>query len=562
LLTDVIRKGDLLIMAENQESNKTGTNGEFFEKDHVKNFREMLLSGSIVEAASYMREHELNEQIVSHNVREAYEVYKATEEYRLALRIAEEFNFAEQDVLAMKIAEWNRINREKKFEEAAEWAKKQDLSGVEIGRSAKMAYEQYIRDNKTDDALRIIDRYGLSKDELISLTIAEFNRAFGKGEYYKAAMLGMIFNFSISRTLSAAVKACLSAMENENFTMAVDIVDRFKLFSDNAIENVAQVEMEKLLKNLLENLVEPAFEKGKIQLMHEFAQKTGLINFSFQHSILKNFEKYFLRAAVQSHNRLLQNNDGKSARFVKDSFDLFSAPIPYELYSSLIESAEKYHDSILQSGELTGAVAFKNEYGLFTRFTIENSKKTAAQQAAQFIIKSLEKADILSAKRAITEYQVPKELINNAVFSAVMSLGAQRIFDKAFSVLDEFEVKISGEGDRFRVVNLFQVLMNEKQYLPAVEFAKRFHLQKSLIEKSAFKAWLNEFNEQNFDTALDIKSDFKLAKRLTLPLARKTYRKFMDSKNYILARTIRKDYGVPIGITGWIFELICILFSR
>ena len=549
-------------MVENQENNNLQINGDHFEEEHAKKFREMLLNGLIVEAVSYMREHELQEHIVNRDIRDAYELYKDTEQYKFGLQIAEEFNFAEQDILAMKVAEWNRINKEKKFEEAAEWAKKQALSKVEIERSAKMAYEQYIRDNKTDDALRIIDSYGLSKEELIGLTITEFNRAFSEGEYYKAAMLGITFKLSYTRTLSAAVKACLSAMEHENFTLAVNIIDRFKLLSDKVFDNISQADIERLLKNLLDNLIMPAFTKGKIQLMHEFAQKIGLTIYSFQHSLLKNFVKYFLRAAIQTHNRLLQNDDVKSARFVRNSFDLFSAPIQYDLYSSLVESAEKYHESILQFGELTDAIAFKKEYGLFFKYTIEDSKETAAKQAAQFIVKSLEKGNIPSAKRAIVEYHVPKELLNNAVFTAVMNLVDKRAFDKAFSTFDVFEVKISKEDDRYRVINVFQDLMKERQYLPAVEFAKRFHLHKSLIDEGAYKAWQIEFNAKRYDAALDIKNRFKLDKKLTLPMARKAYFKYMDAKDYTTARAIRKAYGVPLTLIQWIQELICIIFSR
>ncbi len=299
------------------------------------------------------------------------------------------------------MAEWNRLNKNHRFVEVAEWAKAQNLSEVEIHRSATSAYEMYLQKGQADEALGIFEKYNLRTDELLGITIAEFNRTLNQGDFYNAAIPGKAFNLSASRTLSAVIKACIESLKNHEPDKALKLIDEFKLLTDAVFEEITEKESENLIVGIAGDFIKPSFEQGKLQLMREFATRINLKTQPFNNSYFKDFLQRYYKLAVENHNASLENNDVKSARFIRDSFDLYVAPIPYELFAKLVETAEEYHKSLLSSGDLNLAISFKKDYGLFSQYTIEHSKQTEAEHGTLFVVKALEKKQVQPAMSAI-----------------------------------------------------------------------------------------------------------------------------------------------------------------
>jgi hypothetical protein len=161
--------------------------------------------------------------------------------------------------------------------------------------------------------------------------------------------------------------------------------------SDKIFEELSENDAENLVIELAEEYIKPAFEQGNLQLMHNFAKEIKLSTRPFQNSYLKELLQRFYKIAVNTHNSYLENDDLKSAKFVRDSFDLFIAPIPFKVFATLVKSSEAYHKSLLEGEDLNSAVAFKKDYGIFTKFTVEKSKQTEAEHGALFVVKALEK---------------------------------------------------------------------------------------------------------------------------------------------------------------------------
>ncbi len=520
---------------------------ENFKEETAQQFREMLLNGEIESALTFRVEENIPDQVVHNHSRDAYEVHKETEEYQVALQIAEKFEFSEGEILVLK---------------AAEWAKTQNLSEVEIHRSATSAYEMFLQKGQTDEALDIFEKYNLRTDELLGTTIAEFNRTLTQGDFYSAAILGKAFNLSASRTLSAAIKACIESLKNHEPDKALKLIDEFKLLTDAVFEELTEKESEDLIVGIAGDFIKPSFEQGKLQLMREFAARIILKDQPFSNGYLKDFLQRFYKLAAENHNTSLENNDVKSARFIRDSFDLYAAPIPYELFAKLVDSAEEYHKSLLSSGDLNIAISFKKDYGLFSQYTIEHSKQTEAEHGALFVVKALEKKQIQPAMSAIQEYKVPKALVNDAVLTSILNLVDSNSFDEAFAVLEEISVDLSEEGDKARVVSAFKSLMKKGNYLNAVEFANRFKLQKSYVFDAASKAWQDDFAAERYDKAFDIKNKYKLDKNVTLALALKAYEQFIADKDYNMAASIRRSYGIHIGLVDWVIEFFRLVFAK
>ena len=163
---------------------------------------------------------------------------------------------------------------------------------------------------------------------------------------------------------------------------------------------------------------------------------------------------------------------------------------------------------------------------------------------------------------AINEYNVPKELVNDVFLTSILNLAKNKLFDDAFTILDAIKIDLSSEACKARVVNVFKALMKDNDYVNAAEFAHRFRLQKSYESDAANKARHIEFVSKRYDKALALKNKFKLDKKLTLPLAQKTYRELSAAKDYNMALSIRRSYGISIGLVEWILEFIMQIFVK
>ena len=532
-------------------------------EEDVQRFRELLLNGDIDEADELRCKcKDITESVAAFHAREAYNLHKDLEQYLTAVKIAALFKLGETDSMAVKVAEWNRLNRKQEYEQAAEWAKQQGLTDIEMVRSAKMAYEQAIKENRAYDALRIMTRYNLQKEDLLSMTISEFNRAYSEGDYYSAALLGKQFSFSLTRTIQAAVKAVQEFLTVGDREKAYSIIEQFKLISDEMIEQMPEREAIKFVEQVRDKFINFAFDQGNYQLMQEFKEATKITIIPFNNHFLKELVLDFYKAAIRSHNELLKKGEVRTARSVRDSFDLFAAPIPFELYATMLLAAEGYHETLLNGNDLNDAINFKKEYGLFDKFVLETSHENLLQQVSQFVSASLEKGQIKPALLAIKEYALPKEYINKSVFLAVLELLSNEQFKDTGTIYAEFKAELPQEENRIQAVNAYKDLMQKKQYIPALEFAKWCRLQKSFVDDAAVKAWQVEFLARRYDEALAIKDHHKVPQSAIRPLARKAYQEYLTRKDYKMAVYIRKTYKVHIGLTEWLIEFFRILFSK
>jgi len=553
----------------NQKNNETTSEKEELKNedyiltdDNLQRFRNLLMKGLIEEAVQLQKQKNFTDSDILPHVSYAFLSFKQSGDSQKVLDIVKQFNFILEDTKQVFIDEWTWLFNEEKYEEAAQWAKEQNLSIVEIDRSATKAYEKYIREGKIEEALRVMDEFNLSKKNILGITIEEFNRTCDAGEYYKAALIGQKFNFSPARTLSIAMQACKLELQNENFEFAVEIIENFNLFSDDTFKLVHEDEAENFSLIVLKNFIEPAFLKGNLKLIQVLVKKTNLINQTFEHRLLASFLQEFYKIAIITHNKLLLNDEIKPAQFILHTLSLFKAPISDDLYASLIEASEKFHNSLLKSGDLEGAISFKNNYGLFDRHVTKDSVESGFKQAALFATRALKKGDFSSAITAINEYKIPEYLVNDSAFAAIMNLMNEQIYGKAFAILKEFKIDTSKKKIHERILDKFSELMNQKEYAVAAEFAKLSRLNKYYIDESAYKAWEKEFLSRNFDTAWNLKKNYKIPKKSILPLATQTYWKYMGKKDYEMAVLIRSTYGVRLSFMQLIQEFFRSLFSR
>ena len=530
------------------------------KSQNILRFRNLLMDGFIEDAIQLQIKIKLDEKDITSHVQDAFNFHMQEKNFRNALELVIKFPSLKADTYQICNEEWGKLNSEKKYEEAARWAKEQALNDGEIIQSARRAYSQFIENEKVEDAIRVMEEFNLSKTDLMAETMAAYNNAFKAEEFYQAALIGEKFNFSKNRTLLAATKACTAAIEKSNFENATKILNEFSLLSDDTIGVLAENDAKMFLRLILEKFVEPLLMEGSSDVIHDFAVITGIHQRTFNNFFLNEFLQEFFRILICVHNILLNNDRAKQAKIILENFNLFEMPLPTELMDSLLEKAEEYHGTLLKLGDLLGALSFKDDYGLFDKHVGKDGAEGAYKKVGEFVTKALEKGDIQLAQRAIEEYRLHDIIVNEAVFTAVANILKEDKYEEAFAIQKIFKLDLSKEKIYDDLVNRFSELMFRKDYNLAAEFAETFRINKVYIDEAAFKAWKREFEAQKYNVALNLKKQYKIPKKRTLSVATKVYWKFREKKDFAFAISIRRTYGIPLNIVQLIVEFVMWLF--
>ena len=171
-------------MSNKSENDQTD---EQFDEGVGKQFRALLSNGNIEEAVALQSRKKIPDQIINNHAQEAFVVLQETEQFVVALQIANKYSFSEDEINSVKIAEWNWLNNNEKFVEAAEWALSQGMSDKEIYQSGLSAFEKYLDEGNVEEALEIVQKYKLRKESLINMALVVFNKIMSEDDYYNAA---------------------------------------------------------------------------------------------------------------------------------------------------------------------------------------------------------------------------------------------------------------------------------------------------------------------------------------------------------------------------------------
>jgi len=549
-------------MDETNNSDITPTNLSEKSEKPVQYFRELLWNGSVEAALKWENEMRLNREEIMTHVYDAFESHKDMNQYKTALEIGKCFGLKPESIESILAAQWKHLINDKQYEEAAKWAFDNGLPDIELKRAAILAYEDYIKSGKTGEALDVITTYNLTKEDLLGFTITEFNNAFNRGNYYHAAMLGREFKFSEKRTNIAAINAVFKDIKEYNFKRVANIIYQFSLFTDKAFNTIPESDARKFCETITADFIQAGLRKNNLQIIRQFATENKIFDQGYRNVILQQFVQDFYLSLVKAHNDFLRSSNQDAAQFIIKSFMLLSRPLPHNLTVMLIGESLKYHKELLKINNINDAVAFRNEYMLFSKFELENSAEEALNEAVEYVASAIEKGDFPSAKFAITEYKIPQKLVENSIFEAIFIMMEKRKYKDAINILHQFELKITSDEVKRRIETVYRGMINDNEYIFAAELAKSMKLGRKFVEDAVNRAWLEKFTARSFEPAFEIKEQYKLPKKYTYETARMAYWDFFDKNDYDTAVYIRKSYGVSISITQWLIEFFKILFKK
>lgn len=556
---DFIAPDDLL---EDRRSQAVPTEEISKDTGSLDFFRDLLRKSHVDDASTWITNHDYTSEQVNVVVHEVFQELIRFRNFPTALEVGRKFEFSKMVLEPLYLAEWSRLCEEKRYEDAAEWAKEQGMSAFDVTRAGNLAYEWYLKKNELEKAIEILRKYKLDKENLVRVTIPEFNRALKENEFYKAAVLGREFNFSTKRTNTAAIRAMFKALKTDDFEFAADIQYRFGLISDTVFDSIGEKEAMEFKNNLISHLSSKAFTKGRLNTLKRIVDDSSLLTKTFSSKDILEIKEKLIQQAITAHNSFMKTKDAGAGQFIFKMFDLFNTADGYNAFHSVIEEAFIYHNELLRIGDINRALDVKNQYNLLTKYDFEDLGPSAREEAAAFVVKCMEKGDHKTSKMVISEYRIKPEMIEDALFKLVFQLAGIGKYKDAVSIVYDFSNLIRINQLREKIVLLFKRLTDAGEYLIAADFAVAMDLNRDFVDDASSRAWIRLFKADKHEVALEVKRKYKIPKRYTQEAATKAYWVYINNKDYEMAVHVRKSYRVQISLTQWIMELLSIIFKK
>lgn len=529
--------------------------------DPTENFRCLLKNGEIENALKWQLEWKIHKKEVVLITKEVFDGLIEVENYNTALKIGLQYQFESSLVDPLYLAEWKRLFKNEDYEDAAKWASERPLPVIHIMRAAVKAYEKCLIQGRAEDAIRLIKTYNLDKNNLLELTLNEFNKAFKQTDYLKAAVLGKEFHFSEKRTIQANVYAAENAYKAADFALAIDIITKNKLITDEIFNLLPPEDTISFINVLIDEFLHPLFEEGKLIILQSFADKTNLLKISVNNKMILKLRNAFIAVAVKQHNILLNSEEVNKAKFILKTFNLFDSAVSPAYILSIVETAIKYHKNLLENGDLKTAIEIKDEYCLLTLDLLKDRQESIIEDAALFVVKAMGERDFESVILIIKEYNILSDLINDAVFDGIYELLKSKDYTEIMNVFESFRPDISDPVVLKNVLTIFSIFMKAKKFIYAADLALNLGLDNKNVENASFNAWREKILLREFIEALDIKDKYNIPKARIFKYAEKKYRNFIKRKDYRSAALIRRQYEISLTFYEWLMEIFNLIFS-
>jgi len=524
----------------------------------ILKFKNQLEQFDVEEAKRVAKREKINNKSAISIVKQVINELAEKEEFRKAYKIGKEFSLSETEIFWVINGEFEKLYKSGQYEDAALWGLHHKIPEEKLVPAVKKYFLELVgREASISEFQKFLDNFGFMKKELKELAIREFKNLYSMEKYETCVFFGKQFNIMGKEVSEIAVKALVQSLEKSNYPQIESLIIEFNVFSDKIFKNIANENLKKKLGNLfLDNYVLPKLKKGEFEDLKNKLQSFNFFKVKFYDKYLYAIQDEIVGNAVSLHNRLIENDNFKIAKILKNEFDLLNKPEKFKI--RLLEAVEIFHNSLLKSGRNELAIIVKNEYNLFTEKAISDSLYKAM---SSFIIESSNKGDFESIEKTLSEYKIPKNIKNKMLKKILIDAFKKQEFDTVFKLKDFGEIQLSDEDLGDDLINNFKMLLSEKRYEFAAKLYKKFGIKKIYIEDMVYKCWKLELKNKNYETAYKIKKLFGIRKKTMDSIVKNLYEKNIKNKNYNDAYHLRLQYGIKIGIFDWFKEFFLKLFK-
>jgi class 3 adenylate cyclase len=529
--------------------------------DPAMRFKNHLENMEIEEAISAAKREKINEKLVKNIVKQVMHSLSGQKEFRKAIKLGKGFSFTNNELYSQIKGEFEKLFKSGQFEDAAMWGLEYKLPNEDLLQAVKKFFIDLVgKAASIQEFQKFFDNFKSMKKNLADVAVREFKNLYSMEKYDLCIFLGKQFNIMGKEVSEIALKALVQELEKSNLVRVESLIKEYNIFSDNMFQPIENENVKKKLGNLfLDKYVLPRLKKGDFEDLNKKLQEFNFFNVKFYDKYLNAIQDEIIGNAVSMHNKLMENDNFKIAKILKDVFDLLNKHERFK--GKIIETAEKYHNSLLKTNKFDLAIIVKNEYKLFVAGKEDINFEDLYNSISTFAIATINKGDFGTVEKALKEYNIPKPARGKMFKSILIDSFKKGEYETVFKIMDFANIKLAQKDLGDEIMNSFKLLMSENKYEFAAKLYQKFGLNKLLIEDMVVKSWKIEMKKGNYETAFKIKKDFNLQKKFIYGIVRGLYEKNIAKKNFKDAYSLRQQYGLKIGISEWFKEVFVKLFG-
>jgi len=417
---------------------------------------EQMISGNLSEAKMLERENSVTAMDASSIAEIAFEELMKLKEYQLAFQLAEHFELSSDRRIDAVNAQFRSLIVNKEYYKAIEWGKKYKMPENEIRIAGIKAFNEALDARDVEKAIKFREDFKIPFELIQGEARRWFNIFFENQTNIKALLLGMEFDISRKRTLTAGIRGFSGLIENGKIDMFAHLERKFTILGDRDLTQVDELEFKKFSKIFLDKIVKEFIAKDQANQLAAFIDSLKLMDSRDANAYISVLVKEIIEEVARLHNEVLETEKYNSAYTLVENFRLLTNVVASDTKVKIIGLAEKLHHKLMQDNNLSAALTVKENYLLFTKNIISNSLETAQSVAYEYLKNALLNSQIDNAKTVIKEYGLKGEKLTDIVNVSIAKQLKSRKFLESFDIINTLDIKVTSPDIKTEATSSFQ----------------------------------------------------------------------------------------------------------
>jgi len=517
---------------------------------------ELLVSGRLEEAAAWYRQHNFSTVRVEETATDAYRVLMKSRQYSTALDVCKMFNLPAELKLRSISDQFHAFKEHKEFEKAYEWGARYQMSQNDLNNVAAKMFFDALAKKEVEKALACFDQYSIPSDMIINEVRQSFNNLFEAQRFVQAFIIGKRFDLSSKRTLAAGLQGYIQLFAQHNMQKFLTLEKEHHILADVEIDNVEEKIKNQFIQHFDKEVIAQVLEKSGPDALYKIITSLLIIQNYGQFDLVTELMMRVMKATAEAHNQIMSEGRGPAAFSVVQNFLLLSTDAPFELKTDIIKSAEAAHHKLLEENNLNGALFLKEKYDLFGKNRLDDSIDKLNRVLKEYINDSLKKRDVISAKKAIDQYDIHDDALKTIMTKTVDQLLLDEQYATIFEIIKSLGIKIDNPDTIAEATTRFHHNYEDNNMKTASDLAYYFKISDPRVQKAAFKYWFELMEQGKYEEAIAFKKDRKLSKKLLHPALKNIYQNMVKDSRTEEAKRLRQEYRVAVSFWVWVLEAV------
>ena len=523
---------------------------------------EQMIGGNFSEVEMLGKDHAVSAIEVIGLAEKAFHELMKAKKYNLAFKLGENYDLQTELRIEAVNSQFRLYLANKEFDNAIEWGRNYKIPETEIRNAGVKAFNEALDSREVLKAIEFKNNFKIPFDLISSQARRWFNIYFENQSYLKALMLGMEFDISRKRTLTAGLRAYINLLEENKVGEFAQLEKNYSIISDRDLSQVDKFEFKNFSKVFIENVVKDFISKEKVDQLAALIDTLKLIENRDFSAYIGSLMKETIAEVALLHNTILSSGNYNSAFRIVVNFKLLSNIVPADTKIRIIETAEKLHHNFMQQDNLLAARTVKENYKLFNENIITNSIETVTNVSSEFLKNSIISGKIDEAMIVIDEYQLKGDKLNEIISTALIKQLKARKFLEAFEIVEELKVNVSSTNIKTEAKASFNEAYENGQMELSTNIARHFKLREKRVINAAFIIWQKQMESGKYEDAVDLRKKMRIPKAKTQEVAKDAYNMLISQGRSVQAVQLRKDYSLNLSIWEIVVELMKKVFTN